>query len=235
MIKMIKITGILFLLCAFSPLHAQIYSGGSINPKVVDMIRRGLVTEREAYLNVVGDPFVDKEFTEGDIIFKDSTKVTHVPMRLNTYSDQIEFKYNDTIKRFTQPEMIDYVTFGHRSFMYSPYKEGLLNKKGYFEILAWGNCKLLFRRESIIKREQLPASDFEGGNFRDYFRTTEEYYIKKDDNPAVKHTRTKKGVTKALGDHEKELLDYISKHRTKLKKEDDLIDLIYYYNSLSHN
>lgn len=228
--KYIAIIPLLFFL--FIPAIAQIYSGGSLNPKVVDMMRRGLVTEREAYLNVVGDPFVDKDFEAGIVVFKDSTRASDVPMRYNTYTDQIEFKYNDTIKRFTQPEMIDYVTFNHRSFMFSPYREGLLNKQGYFEILAWGNTKLLFRRESIIKREQLPASDFEGGNFRDYFRTTEEYYIKKDDQPAQKLTRTKKGILKALGDHTKELTDYMAKHRVKPKNEGDLIDLIYFYNTL---
>jgi len=226
---------LVILSAAVTSLHAQVYSGSGINPRIRDMMNRGLVTERGEFLHVSGNPFVDKDFTEGVIVFKDSTRASKVPMRLNTYSDNIEFKYNDTIKRFTQPELIDYVTFAHRSFMYSPYKEGLLNKKGYFEILAWGDCKLLFRRESIIKREQLPASDFEGGNFRDYFRTTEEYYIKKDDNPASKLTRTKKGILKALGDHEKELTDYMNKHHIKLKKEDDLIDLIYFYNSLTHH
>ena len=227
-----KIFVLITVILSGMPLMAQVYTGGALNPRIQDMMRRGLVTEREAYLNVVGDPFISKEFDEGIIVFKDSTRATDVPMRLNTYTDQIEFMYHDTIKRFTQPEIIEYVTFGHRSFMFSPYKEGLLNKKGYFEILAWGNCKLLFRRESIIKREQLPASDYEGGNFRAYFRTTEEYYLKKGGEPAEKLSRTKKGILKALSDKKQEISEYMAKNKVRPKKEEDLIDLIYYYNSL---
>ncbi len=231
-----KIRSILFFvfLAGFPAVSSgQIYSSPNTNPKIVEMMHRSLITEKDAYINVEGNPFVDKDFEKGIILFKDSTRAGDVPLRLNTYTDNIEFEINDTIKVLTSPEVIDNISFGHREFIYSRYKEGAFYKNGYFEVLAKGNCQLLLRRESIIKREQLPASNYEGGNYRNYFRTAKIYFIKKDDRPAVKISKSKKSILNALGDHKSELEKYIKTNHLKLSKEDAIIDLIYYYNSLS--
>ncbi len=214
-------------------MQAQIYSSPNSNPQLIQMMHRSLVVEKEAYLHVYGNPFVDKDFEKGEIIFKDSSRVKNVPLRLNTYTDNIEFTYNDTIKVISSPDIINYVKFGNRKFIYSRYKEGAFYKNGFFEILADGNTRLLLHRETIIKREQLPPSDYEGGNFRDYFRTAQTYYIKNGVNPSKRISKSKKSVLKALGDHRKELEKYIKGNHLKMSKEDALIDLVYYYNSLS--
>ena len=210
----------------------QIYSTPNTNPQIINMIHRSLVIEKDAYIKVEGDPFVDKDFEKGTIIFKDSTRASDIPLRLDTYTDNLQLKINDTIKVLSPPDIIDHANFGHREFIYSRFKEGAFYKNGYFEVLAQGNCKLLLRRESVIRREQLPASNFGGGNYRDYFRTTNTYFIKKDDDPAVKISRSKKSILTVLGDHKSDLEKYIRDNHLKLSKEDALIDLIYYYNSL---
>ncbi len=212
---------------------AQIYSNPNVNPKIVEMLQRNAaIVENEDYVKVAGDPFIDKKFQKGEVVFKDSVVAKEIPMRFNSYTDNIEFKKNDTILALANPELIDHVSFGYRTFIYSPYKEGAFTKKGYFEVLADGKTKLLLHYEAIIKREQLPASNYEGGNYRDYFRNSESYYIKKDDNIAHKVSKTKKSILKALGDHTSELEAFIKKKHLKLSKTDNLIDLIYYYNSL---
>lgn len=213
--------------------QAQIYSSPNSNPQLIQMIHRSLVVEKEAYLHVHGNPFVDKDFEKGEIIFNDSSRVKDVPLRLNTYTDNIEFNYNDTIKVISTPDIIDYITFGNRKFIYSRYKEGVFYKNGFFEIFADGNTRLLLHRETIIKREQLPPSDYEGGNFRDYFLTTKTFYIKKGIKPAVKISKSKKSILNVLGDHRKELVKYIKDNHLRMSKADALIDLVYYYNSLS--
>ncbi len=226
---------LLLVFLALTPpvVRAQVYSSPNTNPKIVEMLHRSSIIENEDYVKVDGNPYIDKEFMPGKIIFKDQTVVDSIPMRLNTYTDNIEFKQNDTTLALAEPEKIEKISFGHRNFIYSLYKEGIFTKRGYFEVLADGDTKLLLHRETIMKREQLPASNFEGGNYRDYFRTSESYYIKKGDGIATKISRTKKGVLKALGDHQKELEDFIKKKHLKMMKTDDLIDLIYYYNSLN--
>ena len=211
----------------------QIYSTPNTNPKIIEMMHRSLIVEKDAYIKVHGNPFVDKDFEKGVIVFKDSSRARDIPLRLNTYTDNIELDVNDTVKVLSSPDIIDHIDFGHRHFIYSRFKEGVFHKNGFFEVLTQGNCKLLLRRESIIKREQLPASNYAGGNYRDYFRTSQTYYIKKGNSPAVRISKSKKSILNALGNHRSELGKYIKDHHLKLAKEDDIIDLIYYYNSLT--
>jgi len=220
------------LLLPAGRVSAQVYSSPNTNPKIVDMLHRSAIVENEDYVKVTGDPYVDKNFQTGTIVFNDSTVVNEIPLRLNTYTDNIEFKKNDSILALANPRIIDHISFGYRNFIFSTYKEGVFTKQGYFEVLADGNTKLLLHRESIIKREQLPASNYEGGNYRDYFRKSESYYLKKGDAIAVKISRTKKSILKALGDHTAELEKFIKENHLRLSKTDALIDLIYYYNSL---
>ena len=56
--------------------------------------------------------------------------------------------------------------------------------------------------------------------------------MKKGDAVAIRISRAKKSVLKALGNHTGELEAYIKKKHLKLNKTDDLIDLFYYYNTL---
>jgi hypothetical protein len=235
MIRSLPVTIILLLFLLLLPAgraFAQIYSSPNTNPKIVDMLHRSAIVENEDYVKVTGDPYVDKDFREGSIVFNDSTVVEGIPLRLNTYTDNIEFKKNDSILALANPRTIDHISFGYRNFIFSAYKEGAFTKQGYFEVLADGRTKLLLHRESIIKREQLPASNYEGGNYRDYFRKSESYYLKKGDDMPVKISRTKKSILKALGDHTGELEKFIREKHLKLSRTDALIDLIYYYNSL---
>ncbi len=226
--------GLIFLIF-LQTLMAQISTAKSPNPKFEALIRRSDIFGYNPFKEIEGNPYFEKEFQTGEIIHKDSSVTRDVLMRLNHYSDQIEFKYKNSIMIFTQPRDIDHVTFGHKSFVFSDYSTGKKNKSGFFEVLAWGNCKLFLRRASIIKREKLPPTELKGGNFRDYFRTTEEYYLKKGDLPAIKIQKTKKSILKALSDHETELIDFIEKRELKLKKDEDLIDLIYHYNAISQS
>ena len=131
---------------------AQVYSSPNTNPKIVEMLHRSAIVEKEDYIKVSGNPYVDKEFQKGDIIFSDSVVVKDIPLRLNFYTDNIEFKKNDTILALANPEKIDRISFGYRNFIFSLYKEGVFTKKGYFEVLADGQTKLLLHREAIIKR-----------------------------------------------------------------------------------
>ena len=90
----------------------------------------------------------------------------------------------------------------------------------------------MYRRESIIKREQLPPSEMSGGNYRDYFRTTEDYYLLIASDPAKKIIKSQKSVLKTLADQETELKKYIKENGLKIKHEENLIKLINYYNML---
>lgn len=223
------------LLCICHTAGAQITTPKSPNVRFDEMMRGGLMIGPDRYVDVVGNPFIEEDFQLGEVIHMDSTITRDVLMRLNHHTDEIEFKMDEKILVFAKPRQIDHVTFGHRSFAYYDFVQNRKKDAGYFEVLAWGNTKLLLRRNTIVKREQLPPSDMSGGNFKDYFRTTEEYFLKKGSAPAIQIQKGKRSMLKALEDHEVELSEFIKENDLNLRSEEEMIDLIYFYNSISQN
>ena len=227
------LAGLLIALLFGAPGLAQVFNHNGTNPKFQEMFHKTTLYINNDYANIEGNPFVDKEFQTGTLQFKDSIVVSDILLRLNHYSDQIEFRENNQILGLGNPEDLVQVQFGAHTFIYSDYKEGNKNKNGYFEVLANGNVKLLYRRESIVKREQVPASNYSGGNFKDYFRTAREYYLKTGAEPAHKIIKSQKSVFKFLPEKETELKKYIKTQHLRINKDKDLIKLINYYNSIS--
>lgn len=220
------------LILGYLILTINLVSFSQVNARLNSMIRNSSLYVDNPYEKVVGNPYIEKEFLEGKMVFKDSSEISEVLLRLNHNTDQIEFMEGDEIRGFSKPQDLEFANFGNRSFIYVRY---FLSKKvmyGYFEVLANGYCKLLYRRESIIKREQLPPSEMSGGNYRDYFRTTEDYYLLVASEPAKKIVKSKKSVLKTINNQETELNKYIIENGLKLKQEESLIKLINYYNSL---
>lgn len=212
----------------------QIYSGTGNNPKLIQYMRRSMIKGVNPYGEIEGSPYYPgPEFVSGTIYHRDSTKTINVPLRLNHFIDEIEFKHGENIMMFVKPDEIDHLEFGHLTFIYSGFAPPIGKPDiGFFEVMAKGYCKLLYRRSSEIKREDLPVSNFSGGNYRDYFRITEEYYIKKGNEPAEYIRKSKRKILKTLSDHTKELEEYIDKNGLTLKTNEEIIDLIYYFNAL---
>lgn len=197
-------------------------------------MRRSIIEGANPYGDIEGEPYYPgPEFKSGTIYHRDSTKTSNVPMRLNHFIDQIEFKHGENIMMLIKPDEIDRLEFGHLTFIYSEFDPSIGKPDaGFFEVMARGYCKLLYRRSSEIKREDLPVSNFSGGNYRDYFRITEEYYIKKGDEPAQFIRKSKRNILKALSDYTNELEDYIKINNFTFKSDEEIIDLIYHYNAL---
>lgn len=217
---------------AFIMLFSNLISYSQVNARINSMTSKTSLYVDNPYEEVEGNPYVKEEFMEGVIVFKDSSKISEVFLRYNHNTDQIEFKEGDEIRGFSKPGDLELASFGNRNFIYNRYYIGKKIQLGYFEVLAFGYCKLLFRRESIIKREQLSPSETSGGNYRDYFRTTEEYYLLLGAEPAKKVIKSKKSILKALAEEESNLKKYITNEGLKVKNDEDLIKLINYYNDL---
>ena len=212
----------------------QIYLGTQNNPKLTQYMRKSVIKGINPYKDIEGEPYYPgQEFMLGTIYHRDSTKTINVFMRLNHFIDEIEFKHNENIMMFVKPDEIDRFEFGHMTFIYSEFVPYIGKPDiGFFEVMARGGCKLLYRRSSEIKREDLPVSNFSGGNYRDYFRIIEEYYIKKGDDPAQFIRKSKRKIFKTLSDYTSELEDYVNKNNLTFKSDEEIIDLIYYYNAL---
>lgn len=210
----------------------QVSSSSGMNARMQSILKSTTLYVTDSYGDVYGNPYVDEEFQEGEILFKDSSIYGGIGMRFNHNNDQIEFQQDGQILAIPNPEDLISVSFGNHQFIFEKYSKGKKNLSGFFEVLVPGKTKLLYFRKSIVKREQLPPSEMSGGNYRDYFRTVEDYFIKKEREPAFLVNNTSKSILKALPDRKIELEKYIDQNQLKIKKEEDLKALVEYYNTI---
>ena len=223
---------LIFLLAIPKNSLSQINTSTGMSSRMQALVSTTTLYVANSYEDVYGNPYVDEEFQEGEILFKDSSIYKGIGMRLNHNNDQIEFQQDGQILAIPNPEDLISVSFGNHRFIFEKYTKGKKILSSFFEVLVSGRTNLLYRRESIVKREQLPPSEMSGKNYRDYFRTVEDYYIKREGEPAFIVYKTPKSILKALPDKQIELKKYIDQNELKIKKEEDLKALVEYYNSL---
>lgn len=223
---------LIFLLAIPGISLCQINSSSGMSARMQSILKSTSLYVANSYEDVYGNPYVDEEFREGEILFKDSSIYKGIGMRLNHNNDQIEFQQDGQILAIPNPEDLISVSFGNHLFTFEKYIKGKKTLTSFFEVLVSGKINLLYHRESIVKREQLPPTEMSGKNYRDYFRTVKDYYIKKEGEPAFLVYKTPKSILKALPDKKIELKKYIDQNKLKIKKEEDLKALIEYYNSI---
>ena len=214
---------LIFLLAVTQNSLCQINPSTGMSSRMQSLLNTTSLYTTNPYENVYGNPFVDEEFQQGEIFFKDSSVYKVTGLRLNHNNDQIEFKQDGQILAIPNPEDLISVSFGGHLFYYEKYRKGKKVFSSYFEVLVSGETSLFYRRESIIKREQLPPSEMSGGNYRDYFRTVEDYYIKKKGEPAFLINNTQKSVLKALRKSDKPHRKLIRIINQPLRKTHSLI------------
>ncbi|HRW62164.1 MAG TPA: hypothetical protein P5132_01680, partial [Bacteroidales bacterium] len=141
----------------------------------------------------------------------------------NIYADQIE------MRSLVDPSSIDIVTIGAQKFIHSSYVDiNNVVMNGYFEMVVGGDVKLLLRREIDFKQA---TYDIEGYGASSSTSVKEEFYIKKDGNPAVKLEKSKEFFKELMND-KNEVVDYIDKQIILFFTEKKVREIIEYYNQI---
>ena len=181
---------------------------------------------------VNGSPWDKKEFIPGEIVTTSSQRYSGIPLRLNMYNNQIEFR-NEEGKPFVigVPELIDHIMIGDEKYVYAPYTIANRIEKGYFMVLAEGKA-LLLQKKNVTLLPAEPAQAYKDPVPARFKRTDSDYYLRI--LPAeAKRVRNKKELAAILGDYPAELDEFLRKNKTRFNKEAEITALIKLYNSLS--
>ncbi len=183
----------------------------------------------DTYTDIEGNPYYFEDFREGSVITKDAKKYNGV-FRYDLYSDQIEFKIDEDAYWIANPELVEYLKIDDRVFMFFD-KDLVDSKKGYYyEILVMGECKLMKRKGVNLKpaEQAKPYVDAKPATFVD---RQPQYFIQIGIAHPQKITN-KKSLLELLSDKESEISKFIKKNKISASNENELIDLVNYYNSL---
>lgn len=181
--------------------------------------------------DINGSPYLNDEFIIGTIFTTTEMQFQDIPLRYNIYSGKLEFKTPENeVLALAAPEIVKRAEFGEFKLSYITYSLSKKIKRGFFEELVNGKVSLFTKAEILYQKPTKPAAykDAEPAKFIErpnlYFLKVEKESAKKIDN--------KKGLIEMFPDNREQVATFIKKNKIKVNKEDQLIELVTYYNSL---
>ena len=225
---------LLCLLISVNSVRSQNVVPGS--EKLLDKLRLNKVMhgiEYETYETTVGDPFLYKDFHEGEIIFKNG-ETFNLNLRYDIYADQVHLKDNNLIYGIIHPEAlasvsIDTLKLLYCSFVKSPADQS--SEAGYFILKTDGKCKLLVRKNIRIQDAEPPKGLQEARPTR-FVAVGDTYYLRQEGKSAAVRINGKKYLLTVLEDRKEEINRLIKSEKLNAKNEADLTKIVTFYNSL---
>lgn len=185
----------------------------------------------EANTHIAGSPYESEEFVKGEIVTTNNIRYSGIPLQLNLFTNQMEFKSEDNQTFYIGvPEMVEYVLIGHDKYIYCPYSYGSKTVRGYVKVLTEGRVSLLQKKNVILKpaeeakayQEAIPAT---------YVKAADDFFIRVQPGEAKRITH-KKDLAEVLGNYPPEMDAFIKKNKIRFTKAEDLKELMDYYCTL---
>lgn len=191
----------------------------------------GRICNRNFNFEFDGSPYMHDEFIPGAIYYNGEDGFLDVPIRYNIFFDEMEYKQpeKERIYALKPDTLFNMIIILEDTFVVSKYKRENEIARGYFKSHAQGEIALLVKLE-IEFREAQKETTHEMAMAARFMKKPDQYYIKLPGGPAhrIKNTKT---LIADLGSHDSELTNYAKEHKLSGKKEEDLLELITYFNA----
>lgn len=226
---------LLFILSAASILHLNAQSGNVATSRLekdrfmVDA--NGRLLTSNADLSEEGSPYFSKEFLEGSVTILKGKTYHGLQLKINFYSNEVVFLDSEGNEMVVaQPvERVELNTPKGKKIFRTGYNnfDGHDNA-AFYEVLDSGAVSILkYTEVKFSERQPYPNARF----IRTY-RDRVLYYVAKGAD-LQKAPRTKEEATILFDKNKEQITTFIKKEQIKLKKEEDIIKLFHYGNSIA--
>ncbi len=180
---------------------------------------------------VKGSPYIEKSYQKIKFL---NQKDGQFSGKYNAYHGVIEVLTSSGKKYFSPSKEHPYSV--HFLGSNKTYKAYSINKEKsvFFRILLSKKKATLLTRDIIfLTKEVLPKSGYDKYKAPTFKRKKNKYYIYyNDQNSVVKIPRKKSKFYKIFGINSSKIKKYIKKEKLNIKKENDLIKIFNFYNTL---
>ena len=181
--------------------------------------------------DIKGSPYLNDEFIRANVFTTSKTQFPDIPLRLNIYNNEIEFKNQEgNIAAIATPEIIEKITTDDYVLVYVPYSFAKRVNRGFFKLIVDGEVKL-YARPNVEFKEAVPPAPYKEAESAQFIQKADSYYLRFG-TEAAQLIANKKDLETLFPDHKKEVAAFIKKHKINHRKEDKLKELVVYYNSL---
>ena len=166
---------------------------------------------------------------EGVVALTTGALYTRIPLRLNLYNEEIEFRNRSgKVFNINNPDAICEVTIGNAKYIYTKSNIHKENKKILAEIISEGNISLL-KHYRIKLTEARPAQTHRAAQPPKLVKMPPEYLIRRN-NGNAEPFKSEKELLALLSDKRDKAREIIRQQKFSLKNEQDLATIIKYLN-----
>ncbi len=179
--------------------------------------------------NVQGSPYIYEDFVLGKVFVKGQDPYRGL-LRYNAYQDGIEMKTDRGVITLLKRDYLSAELNGEL-YLIEDYRYNDAIRKGYFVEKNKGKARLLLKQVKEFIEERTATSSY-AKDQPAKFQDDNSYYIITEGKPGVEVKLRSKDILAALPDHRKEVEAFAKKNKNKMKSEEDVIQVLAYYNSL---
>jgi hypothetical protein len=189
--------------------------------------------QQAAAPKVEGSPYLDDKYVQGEILFGEASKVAHtkVPVRYNIYQDLMEYQQNGKSLVLDPSNKIKKVHLGETTFIVEKYELNGKTKYGFLSVLDSGKV-MLFSKKMMKFQQPLKGRALDGGDLPAKYSRLSDAYFYRIGEGELKPVGNLKELISTFPDKQEELKQYAKQEKISPKKEEELVKLIRYYNSL---
>ncbi|NQU88689.1 MAG: hypothetical protein HQ541_23345 [Mariniphaga sp.] len=178
-----------------------------------------------------GSPYENDEFVKGKLITHSEFIYNDIPLRLNIYNNNIEYK-DDKGETFAidNPDYFSLINIGDAKIRYITYELGKKINKAYFKVIEEGKATLLLKPKVNFQEATKPGA-YQEAKSASFKRLPDEIYIQVGEKKAQQVTN-KKSLLLILSEKQGLINAFLKENKIKLNKSEDILKVVRYYNSI---
>jgi hypothetical protein len=228
---------LLLVLISTVEVLAQSNLNGAYNLMVrkadIEQLNEFEILSEEELAGIQGSPYENKTFIMGNVYQNDKLVLKNVPLRYNSYADEIEMKQNAADTNYNallkNPEF--FVKMFNNVYIFVP-KNNSNEEGGYFKIITSGKHYDLFKKSITTYLGPREAKTSYEVAQPGKFVTKDTFFLMSKDGKLGELPTNRNKISKVLTSRTKEVKKYIIANRLDLEKDADMAKLIEYYNSI---
>jgi hypothetical protein len=192
---------------------------------------------KSGYEGIRGTPNVFEDFRKGNLYFTNKISVAGIMINYDCYNDNILYTEKDHIY-IINGKNIDFFTiengWGSGNLL---FKQVFLEseKKIIFLQIIYECQSTLFKRYKKKFIEADYTGPYNADRRYDEYIDDQDYYIKLTDGKIRQIKTRKKHIKEIFGDKSTMILEFIKEENIDLKDENDLVQLVEYYDKIKVN
>ena len=203
-----------------------LFINGVLKAQFLQDIQGRVITE-QSYTDVIGSPFLNDAFVNGNVVLTNGVKFKSVLLKYSSYNDELFFKNpkDESLLSFVVP-VKSFELLGQTYVNGFPRIDNF-TENSFYELIANSSVKLLVKNYKTI----LENKPYNSASVEKKFEDNKIYYVFKA-GKMKRFKPSKKDFMETFADKSSEIDIFLKKEKVDFKNNADLVKVFEYYSSL---